>query len=60
MRDSGRYSSGKLSRSEWIQCRRNNAVRLVAKLRLHSPHEYESELAGDSGALRDSGFVAAL
>src|SRR5215213_1945487 len=30
------------------------------KLRLHSPHEYESELAGDSGALRDSGFVAAL
>src|SRR5215210_3752902 len=30
------------------------------KLRLHSAHEYESELAGDSGALRDSGFVAAL
>ena len=30
------------------------------KLRLYSSHEYESELAGDSGALRDSGFVAAL
>lgn len=30
------------------------------KLRLYSPDEYESELAGDGIALGDGGFVAAL